>query len=196
MAEDHSNEKGGKPSPDVNFDRWWTVMRNLFDGRNKKTKEPIDIWAAVPQVIIKVTLAADLDISHYELWNQFFSGLMGLMVSKPFSIFTCEKVPPPRSLDRRLVFTGSLSLINLRGLWAMAEEGSLSPEVQLRHLKDSGRRLDYLGREVPGGRIFAHLTRLMLEQLELDQHRPASQQEQGGPTPTVGGAVLGPEEDT
>ncbi|RYO93800.1 hypothetical protein DL764_007935 [Monosporascus ibericus] len=151
MAEDHSHKKGCKPIPD--------------------SKKPIDIWAAVSQVITKVTLAADLDINHYELWNQYVSGLIGLITRKPFSIFAREEVPPPRSLDRRLVFTGSVSPMNLRGLWAMAEEA-----------------------------------------LEQERHQPASQREQGDPTPselstrtrvqssssatpTGGGAVLGPEED-
>ncbi|RYP46411.1 hypothetical protein DL768_007378 [Monosporascus sp. mg162] len=150
MAEDHSNEHGGKPSKYRNFDRWWKVMMTMFDNRNKKAKEPIDIWAAVPQVIIKVTLAAELDITLYELWNQFFSGLMGLIGT--FAV-TKEEVPPARNLDRRLVFTGALSLINLRGLWAMAEDGSLNPDVQLRHLKDGGRCLDHHGREIHGSSV-------------------------------------------
>ncbi|RYP86948.1 hypothetical protein DL769_000628 [Monosporascus sp. CRB-8-3] len=163
MSEHHPNEKGVKPDPDVNFDRWWRAIKTVVDRREQKGKKPIDIWAAVPQTIIKVASTAKLDISLYDLWDQFFRGLVGFLSRRPFSIFDEVEVPPPRSIDPRLVFSGSLPLVNLRGLLAMAEQGVLSPEDQLRHVEDGGRRLDQHGRELPAGRTFVHPARQIIE---------------------------------
>ncbi|RYP23439.1 hypothetical protein DL765_001144 [Monosporascus sp. GIB2] len=166
MAESDSNKKGGKPVTERTFDIWWQGVQIFFDRYNRVKKESLDCWAAVPQAIIQATLAADFDISRAELWDRFFTGILAPIIQYKWSIFKREEVPPPRNLDRRLVFSGSVQLINLRGLWAMAEQGILSPEDQLRHVKDCGSRLDQHGREVLGGRIFVHLTRLILEESE------------------------------
>ncbi|RYP76703.1 hypothetical protein DL771_001625 [Monosporascus sp. 5C6A] len=123
MAQANLSTKGVKPIQDDDFEIWWTAINASIDKHNKKkSKQPVDIWAAVPGIIIKVTKAARLGISRHALWDDSLQGSW-----QTVSIFGGE-VPPPRSIDPRLVFTGSVSLVNLRGLRAMAEEGTLSPE--------------------------------------------------------------------